>query len=359
MFLEELKVVNFRNLKNLNLRFFDINIFYGENAQGKTNILESIYFLFSGRSFRTKYDKELIRWGEENFYIKGSVNWQSQNLILEIALSQDVKKIKINQKNLKRQKDMVFLFPLVLFSQEEIENFRKGPSQRRYLLDRFLSTLSYKYHKTLSEYYKVLYQRNLTLKNDRDVSIWNSSIIKLGSYLLAERYKLTKEIKKAISEISNSLLGSEFLDIDYYSTISLSESEEEVAKNFEWKLQETAEEEKKRKYTLVGPHRDDLVLRIIRDEINYDLRKFGSAGEKKLGYIIWKLSQIKILSERRKERPILLIDDIFGDLDEMKQKIVWKGIKEFQVFISTPVKISFLKDYPCFYVKNGEVNLNG
>lgn len=359
MFLEELKAVNFRNIKNLNLKFFDVNIFFGENAQGKTNILESIYFLFSGRSFRTKYDKELIKWGEDSFYIKGNVHWQSQNLMLEVALSQDVKKIKINQKNLKKQKDMVFLFPLVLFSQEEIENFRKGPSQRRHLLDRFLCTLSYKYHRALSEYYKVLYQRNLTLKNNRDVSIWNSSLIKLGSFILSERYKLIKEIKIIISEISNSLLGSEFLDIEYSSTISLSNSEEDITKDFELKIKEMEEEEKRKKYTLVGPHRDDLILRIVRDDISYDLRKFGSTGEKKLGYIIWKLSQVKILSERRKERPILLIDDLFGDLDESKQEIVWEGIKNFQVFLSTPVKISFLKGYPYFYVRNGEVSLNG
>jgi len=250
LFLEELKAVNFRNIKNLNLKFFDVNIFFGENAQGKTNILESIYFLFSGRSFRTKYDKELIKWGEDSFYIKGNVHWQSQNLMLEVALSQDVKKIKINQKNLKKQKDMVFLFPLVLFSQEEIENFRKGPSQRRHLLDRFLCTLSYKYHRALSEYYKVLYQRNLTLKNNRDVSIWNSSLIKLGSFILSERYKLIKEIKITISEISNSLLGSEFLDIEYSSTISLSDSEEDITKDFELKIKEMEEEEKRKKYTL-------------------------------------------------------------------------------------------------------------
>ncbi|MFN3699304.1 MAG: DNA replication/repair protein RecF, partial [Dictyoglomus sp.] len=339
MFLEELKVVNFRNLKNLNLRFSEVNIFYGENAQGKTNLLESIYFLFSGKSFRTKYEKELVRWGEESFYIKGNVKWQSQNLILEVALSQDTKKIKINQKNLKRQKDMVFLFPLVLFSQEEIEYFKKGPSQRRFLLNRFLSTLSYKYHKTLSEYYKVLYQRNLTLKNNRDVSIWNSSLIKLGSYILLERVRLIKEIKETIKEVSRSLLGVNFLDIDYFSTIPISESEEEILRNFELKLKETEEEEKRKRYTLVGPHRDDLILKIIKDELKYDLKRFGSAGEKKLGYIIWKLSQVKILSDKRKEKPIFLLDDLFGDLDEKKQEIVWEGIKSFQIFISTPVRV--------------------
>lgn len=358
MRLIDLRVVNFRNLKNLNLNFFDVNIFYGENAQGKTNILESIYFLFSGKSFRTKNEREIIRWGEESFYLRGDVNWQNQNLVLESALSELEKKIKINQKNLKRYRDMVFLFPIILFFQEEIENFKKGPSQRRYLFNRFISTLSYKYHKALSEYYKTLYQRNLTLKSGRDVSVWNSTLIKLGSYILFQRLSIVEEIKSKVMEVSNKLLEKNFLEIEYISTVPLGDSEEEIAKNFEVMLKEKEAEEKKKGYTLVGPHRDDIVLRIIRDDIQYDLRKYGSAGEKKLGYIIWKLAQVEILSEKRKEKPILLIDDLFGDLDEYKQKRVWDGIKDFQLFLTTPIKIEFLKDFPHFLVKNGEVTLN-
>lgn len=358
MRLIDLKVINFRNLKNLNLNFFDVNIFYGENAQGKTNILEGIYFLFSGKSFRTKNEKEIIRWGEESFYLKGNVDWQSQNLILETALSGEEKRIKINQKNLKRYRDMVFLFPIILFSQEEIENFKKGPSQRRYLLNRFISTLSYKYHKALSEYYKTLYQRNLTLKNERDVSLWNSTLIRLGGYILFERRNVIEEIKRKVKEVSNNLLGRDFLEVEYLSTVPLGDSEEEMLKNFETMLKEKEWEEKRKKYTLVGPHRDDVILRVIKDDVKYDLRKFGSAGEKKLGYIIWKLAQVEILSENRKEKPILLIDDLFGDLDEDKQRKVWDGIKNFQIFLTTPIRIEFLEDFPHFLVKNGEVILN-
>ncbi|HOJ92100.1 MAG TPA: DNA replication and repair protein RecF [Dictyoglomaceae bacterium] len=356
MFLENLKIVNFRNLKNVNLDFFNVNIFYGENAQGKTNLLESIYYLFLCKSFRTRFEKELIRWGEESFYLKGNLHWQGQTLVLESALSKDNKKIKINQKTLKKQKDMVFLFPLVLFSHNEIENFKEGPSQRRYLLNSFLSTLSYKYYKALLEYHKVLYQRNLTLKGgSSDVEIWNGPLVKSGTLVLWERLKIINEIKEIAKEISIALLGKEFLEIEYFSSIPLGNSEEEISKNFEKALREVKNRDSIRGYSTVGPHRDDLILFVKKDNVRYDLRKFASSGEVKLAFIIWQLSEIKILSERRKEKPILLIDDLFGDLDEKKQKIVWNGIQDFQIFMSMTAEVDFLKEYAHFYVKNGEV----
>jgi DNA replication and repair protein RecF len=359
VFLEDLRVVNFRNLKNVQLKFFDKNIFYGENAQGKTNLLESIYFLFTGKSFRTPYEKELINWNEESFYIKGNVLWQDQKLILETALSKTDKKVKINQKLLKRQKDMIFLFPVVVFSQEEIESFKEGPSERRYILDRFISTLSYKYHKSLSEYYKVLYQRNLTLKSDGNVDIWNSSLIKSGTYILIERLKIINKLRQLIHSLSLDLLGKDFLEIEYYSSINLGNMDEEnLMKNFELKLKESFEDENKKGYTLVGPHRDDLRFYIKKDSLRYDMRKYASAGERKLAFIIFKLATVKLLSEFRKEKPILIIDDLFGDLDEEKQKLIWNGISMFQIFMSLPVRIDFLKDYPHFLVKNGEVFYN-
>ena len=356
MFLENLKIVNFRNLKNVNLDFFNVNIFYGENAQGKTNLLESIYYLFLCKSFRTRFEKELIRWGEESFYLKGNLHWQGQTLVLESALSKDNKKIKINQKTLKKQKDMVFLFPLVLFSHNEIENFKEGPSQRRYLLNSFLSTLSYKYYKALLEYHKVLYQRNLTLKGgSSDVEIWNGPLVKSGTLVLWERLKIINEIKEIAKEISIALLGKEFLEIEYFSSIPLGNSEEEISKNFEKALREVKNRDSIRGYSTVGPHRDDLILFVKKDNVRYDLRKFASSGEVKLAFIIWQLSEIKILSERRKEKPIRLIDDLFGDLDEKKQKIVWNGIQDFQIFMSMTAEVDFLKEYAHFYVKNGEV----
>jgi len=359
LFLESLKVINFRNLKNINLDFFNVNIFYGENAQGKTNLLESIYFLFLCRSFRTRYEKELIKWGEESFYLKGNLQWQGQILVLESALSKDDKKIKINQKILKKQKDLVFLFPLVLFSHDEIENFKEGPSQRRYLLNSFLSTLSYRYYKALLEYHKVLYQRNLTLKGgSSDIEMWIGPLIKSGTLVLWERLKIIDEIKEIAKEISISLLGKEFLEVEYLSSIPLEDSEEEISENFEKALREVRNDDIMKGYSTVGPHRDDLILFVKKDNVRYDLRKFASSGEIKLAFIIWQLSEIKILSERRKEKPILLIDDLFGDLDEKKQKIVWNGIQDFQIFMSMTAKVDFLKEYPHFCVKNGEVSLD-
>ncbi|MGB9857827.1 MAG: DNA replication/repair protein RecF [Dictyoglomaceae bacterium] len=360
MFLESLRIVNFRNLKNVKVNFSNINIFYGGNAQGKTNLLESIYFLFTGKSFRTFQEKELINWRENYSYIKGKVFWQEQNIFIESALSiNGEKRIKINQKIVRRERELIFLFPLVLFTQDEVQSIREEPARRRVLLDRLISTLYYPYNKVLIDYQKALYQRNLILKNPerkKDLETWNMLIIEKGSNILYYRLSVLKEIEKHIKEVSKELLGKEVLEIEYQGSIPLDNNDEKrIKESFEKSLKISEKEDLLKKYTTLGPHRDDIIFYWKKNGDRYSLRNFGSRGERKMAFLIWKLSEVRLLSEKRKEKAILLIDDLFAELDEEKQEIVWNSIKNFQVFITTAYKLKILEKFPFFEVISGEV----
>lgn len=360
MFLEKLKVINFRNLRNVEVNFSQVNILYGKNAQGKSNLLESIYFLFTGKSFRTFLEKELIRWKEEFLYVKGDVFWQGQNILLESALNiYGDKKMKINQKNVKKQRELIYLFPLIIFTQEEVLRIKEEPAKRRFLLDRFISTLFYSYNKALTEYQKILYQRNVFLRNlqkNKELEVWNKILIEKGSRILLYRLSILKEIEKYIKEVSRELLGEEILEIEYKSSFPLSNSDEkEIIESFEKNLIDSQINDLEKKYTTIGPHRDDLIFYWKKNGEKYNLKNFGSDGERKMAFFIWKLSELRLLSEKRKEKAILLIDDLFSELDEEKQRIIWNSIKNFQVFITTPYKLKVLENFPFFEIISGEV----
>ncbi len=360
MFLEKLRVVNFRNIKNIEVNFSQINILYGKNSQGKTNLLESIYFLFTGKSFRTFIEKELIKWREDFLYIKGNVFWQERNILLESALNTSgEKKMKINQKNVKRQRELIYLFPIILFTQEEVSKIKEEPSKRRFLLDRFISTLFYSYNKVLIEYQKALYQRNLFLRNyqkEKELEVWNKILIEKGSNILWYRLSTLKEIEKYLREISKKLLGEEVLEVEYRGSFSFNSFDEtRIKESFEETLIYSQANDLEKKYTSIGPHRDDLIFYWKKDGERYNLKNFGSGGERKMAFLIWKLSELKLLSEKRKEKAILLIDDLFSELDEEKQEILWNSIKEYQVFITSAHKLKILENLPFFEVISGEV----
>lgn len=364
MFLKNLKLVNFRNLKNSEITFSKINIFYGGNAQGKTSILEAIYFLFTGKSFRTFIDEELIKWNEEYSYLKGEVLWQEQDILIESALSiHGDKKIKINQKIVKKQKELTFLFPIVIFTQDEVFTIKDEPSARRFLLDRFISILHYPYNKILIDYQKALYQRNLLLKKFerlKDIKLWDNILIEKGSLILNYRLSVIKEMEENIKDISRNLLGEEELEIEYYSSIPIVDNDEKNIKNsFQKFLEESYEKDIEKKYTTIGPHRDDIIFYWRRNNTRYNLKKFGSGGERKMASLIWKLSEVKLLSEKRKEKAILLIDDLFSELDYEKQNIVWNAIKDFQIFLTSAYKLDIFKNFNIFEVNCGEVKYLG
>ncbi|MCX7845305.1 MAG: DNA replication and repair protein RecF [Dictyoglomaceae bacterium] len=360
MFLEKIRVINFRNLKNIEIDFSQINILYGKNAQGKTNLLESIYFLFTGKSFRTFMEKELVRWKEEFLYIKGNVYWQGQNILVESALNiYGDKKMKINQKIVRKQKELIYLFPLILFTHEEVLRIKEEPAKRRFLLDRFLATLFYSYNKALNEYQKALYQRNLflrNLQNNKELEVWNKILVEKGSNILWYRLSTLKEMEKHIKDVSEELLGEDVLEIEYKSSFSLDDyNEKKIKESFEKNLIDSQSNDLEKKYTNIGPHRDDVVFYWKKNGERYNLKNFGSGGERKIAFFIWKLAELRLLSEKRKEKAILLIDDLFSELDEDKQKIFWTFIKDFQIFITSTYKLKILENFPFFEIISGEV----
>lgn len=363
MILKKLKVVNFRNLKNVEVDFIKVNILYGENAQGKTNLIESIYYLLTGRSFRTFFDKELIKWGEEYAYIKGNLDWQEQDILIESALNiQGEKRIKINQKTVKRQKELVYLFPVVIFTQDDIQSIKDEPLKRRQMFDRFLSILNFQYYKNLLEYNKILYQRNIVLKSPdklKDLDVWDNLLIEKGSNLIYHRLYVLKELERYISEISKKILGREALKVKYICSFTVDDIDlDSIKRDFEESLSKQRKEDINKKYTSVGPHRDDIIFYWLREDREYSLRNFGSGGERKIAFLIWKLSELKLLSEKRREKAILLIDDLFAELDDEKKEIVWNSIKDFQVFITTAYKLKFLEDQPYFEINSGKVTFH-
>ena len=260
---------------------------------------------------------------------------------------------------MRRERELIFLFPLVLFTQDEVQSIREEPARRRVLLDRLISTLYYPYNKVLIDYQKALYQRNLILKNPerkKDLETWNMLIIEKGSNILYYRLSVLKEIEKHIKEVSKELLGKEVLEIEYQGSIPLDNNDEKrIKESFEKSLKISEKEDLLKKYTTLGPHRDDIIFYWKKNGDRYSLRNFGSRGERKMAFLIWKLSEVRLLSEKRKEKAILLIDDLFAELDEEKQEIVWNSIKNFQVFITTAYKLKILEKFPFFEVISGEV----
>lgn len=366
MYIENIKLLNYRNYSQLNLSFHPkINIIIGPNAQGKTNIIEAIYYLGIGKSHRTNKDREVINWDSENSYIKGSIVHNNGKRILEIGLSKNKKKIiKNNGVVLEKMGELLGKANIVLFSPEDLKLIKEGPIERRNFLDREISNIKPQYYYGIIKYNKILAQRNYLLKNrvkqpslEDTISLWDEQLVEVGSRIIHSRIYFLKKLNNYINKIHREITDDlEDIELFYQSNILKSQEELKDIKNiFKEKLTKGRGLDIKRGVTGVGPHRDDLKV----NANGIDLRIFGSQGQQRTAALSLKLSILELINNEVGETPILLLDDVLSELDEMRQKKLIKSISNAQSFITCAdenyLKHFVNKEKNIFSIKNGQV----
>lgn len=357
MYVEKISLLNFRNFGNLDIKLSpNINIFYGDNAQGKTNFLEAIYLCATGRSHRTTSDKELINFNENFSYIKAFL---SNKNIINVHLKNNQKKgIAINAIPIKKLGDLYGIMLVVVFSPEDLRLIKSGPSERRRFMDTEICQISNIYYYELKEYYKVLKQRNNLLKKIQinkslidTLDVWDTQLISHGIKIIKFREKFVKRINKIANTIHKDITnGLEELEIIYKPYVSINE--------FEAKLKKNNNRDIFLGTTNVGIHKDDLSFFINK----IDTRIYGSQGQQRTASLSTKLAEIQLIKEEKNTTPILLLDDVFSELDESRQIYLLKTINSIQTIITCTGVLDILNNNIeksfIFKVKNGQISLN-
>lgn len=374
MFIKKLGIKNFRNYNDVEIEFNSKKIlFIGKNAQGKTNLLESINYLSTLDSLRAKTDSELIKWGEEFCNIKAEIQKIDINIDLEININPPAKKkLKIN--GLTKNKSSEFLGNLssVCFTTNDLLLLRGTPDDRRKWLDLAISQIFPAYNERLSKYNKIKTQKNNYLKNlkgniNADTSlldIWNEQIAITGSNIIFIRINFLHELQKIAKEKHNKISNTEFLTMSYNSTIigDISASEkfeynnEYILENFKLKLEEKKLEEIIRGQSIVGPHRDDVSYFIN----GIEAKKFASQGQQRTIVLSLKLAELELIKEKINTNAILLLDDVLAELDDLRQNFLLDAIGSETQTIITSVdtlhfKDEYLKDVEIFEIKDNSV----
>lgn len=361
MYIKKLNIVNFRNYSNLILEFNKhVNILTGDNAQGKTNILESIYFCSLGKSHRTNRDTELINWNADNAYINILVGKERLDKKIEIKIfKEDKKGVNINSIKLNKLSELIGVFNVVMFSPEDLKIIKGSPQNRRKLLDVELCKLNPKYYYNLAQYNKVLNEKNAILRkfNNKDtgiIDIYNSQLSKYGSEIIKQRImfinKLNEKGKKIHSEITSN---QEKIDFKYMTSIKRVEN---IEKDLYDTLTKNINNDIERRTTLIGPHRDDFLVLI--NGINAKI--YGSQGQQRTSILTIKFATLDIIKEYIGEYPVLLLDDVLSELDNKRQRFILNSINDMQTIITCTgiedIKGCLESDVKIFYVKNATIS---
>ena len=372
MILKEITLRNFRNYSELSVPFSSgINVFLGENAQGKTNLMEAIYALSMARSPRTSNEKEMIQWQQEQAQITGKVEKRHADYPLELTFSKKGKIAKINHLEQKRLSDYVGTLNVVLFAPEDLELVKGSPNRRRKFLDMEIGQMSHIYLHNLVQYQRLLKQRNTYLKQllTRKVSdkvyleVLTEQLATLGASIIEARLSFIKQLEKWADSIHHQISDEkEHLKIRYKSPITF---EDNMTKDAIFLLlleeqERVKQRELEQATTLFGPHRDDLVF-YVNDK---NIHQFGSQGQQRTTVLSLKLAEIECMKEVLGEYPILLLDDVLSELDDSRQTHLLKTIeKKVQTFLTTPsldgVKRNKIEEPTIFYIEAGKVEKEG
>lgn len=359
MKIKNLKLKNYRNCTEIELNFCDFkNLIIGKNAQGKTNILESIYFLSNLKSTRTSNNLELIKFNQKKAEIIANV--EKNNTEIDMYFSYDEEKKKNLQINGVKtpQKDFKQVLKTVLFSTEDLMLLRGVPEDRRKWLDRAISQVYPVYDEKISKFEKIKIQKNNLLKNEKFdknlFDVYNEQLAITGSNIIYLRKKFLKEIEKIAQQKHSKISEQEILKIYYSSTFELGETIEEILENYKNALDENFEEEMRRTQSLIGPHRDDIIFFINEKEAT----KFASQGQQRTIVLALKMSEIDIIKEKLGISPVLLLDDVLAELDDLRQNYLLNSIdKETQTIITSVDTLffneEFLKDVNIYKIKDG------
>ncbi|MEY8285027.1 DNA replication/repair protein RecF [Lachnospiraceae bacterium 50-23] len=357
MKIESLKLKNFRNYDLLSVNFDEsTNIFYGDNAQGKTNILEAVYVSGTTKSHRGTKDKDLIRFGIDESHIETVVEKNGIKYQIDMHLKKNSPKgIAINKIPIKKASELFGIINIVFFSPEDLNIIKNGPGERRRFIDLELSQLDKVYLSNLSNYNRIVNQRNHLLKDIgydeaklQTLDIWDMQLILYGSKIIERRKTFIREINKIISGIHKKLTGNkETIQIIYEPSNGQSTLEQALNKNRQKDL--------KIKSTSVGPHRDDIAFMAG----NIDIRKYGSQGQQRTAALSLKLAEIELVKQSINDTPVLLLDDVLSELDKHRQNYLLDSIHDIQTLITCTGVDEFVNHRfsvnKVFYVENGQV----
>lgn len=365
MVIKTLDIQNFRNYSSLKLDLDDkLNIIYGQNGQGKTNLLESIYILGCTNSHRSFTSDNLIKSGEEKSIIKGKLI-KDISYNLEIDLTKSRKQVKIDDKVVTKLTDYIEKMNVIIFSSEDLDLIKGSPIERRKYFNLELSQLSINYYSALNDFNKLLKIRNEYLKElNQNIQIDLNYFHILTDYLLNKsifiyqmRNKFVEKLNNICPPIYEEITGLKGFNIKYIPSIELENFDKEtIKKTLEDAYNNHLEKEIRLKSTLYGPHRDDFTFNLE----NHNLREFGSQGQQKMAVIALKLSEIEIFKDFKKTSPIILLDDVFSDLDNIKKNNLLKHIdKDMQVIITTTdldsIDKKLLTKAKLIHIDNGQI----
>lgn len=344
MFIKKLMLLNYRNYNELNIDLGKyVNVFMGDNAQGKTNILEAIYYCGFAKSHRTSRDRELIKWDSDSAYISLSVDRERLDKRIDINILKNGKKaININSIKIKKIGELFGNFNVVMFSPEDLKIVKESPGIRRKFLDMEICQLNNKYYYSLVQYNKVLNERNTVLKNrnlnEDMLDIYDLQLVQYGEYLIKERLKYLEKLNSYGREIHNEItLNKEKIEFRYQSSLK---DLSNLKDNFYEMLKRNRKRDIEKGISSIGPHRDDFLV-FIND---VETKSYGSQGQQRTAVLTMKFSSLKIIKELTGEYPVLLLDDVLSELDFNRKKYILSSINNIQTII-TCTGVSDIKEY--------------
>ena len=368
MKLTNLQLQNFRNYESVQLEFTDgVHVFIGENAQGKTNLMESIYALAMTKSHRTTNDKELIGWNKEFATIKGTVEKTTTKTNLELQFSKKGKIAKVNYLEQKRLSSYLGNLNVILFAPENLTLVKGSPQNRRKFVDMELGQMSSLYLYDLVEYNRVLKQRNTYLKQlaikkkqpDEYLDVLSEMLSELASKIVFHRLDFMKQLEALAIPIHDQLsLGREKFSVSYQATIPLEDglTPSQMKEIYIEQFKKNQTREADQATTLIGPHRDDLIFYL--NEV--PVQTYGSQGQQRSTVLSLKLAEIELMKLSTGEYPLLLLDDVLSELDDDRQTHLIKAIEnKVQTFITTTsldgIKQQFINEPVVIPIEKGTI----
>ena len=359
MYIHSLELSNYRNYKQLSIEFSKgITILYGDNAQGKTNILEAIYLSGTTKSHRGTKDKDIIQFGEDESHIRVHVMKHEVGHRIDMHLRKNKSKgVDIHGQSIKKSGELFGISHMIFFSPEDLSIIKNGPSERRKFMNLELCQLNKIYHHNYVNYNKALNQRNTLLKQifykpdlKDTLDMWDLYLLEYGKNIIEQRESFIKELNEIVKKIHFHLTGEkESIEIGYEKNVSTEEYEKQMLLKRDMDL--------KYQTTQVGPHRDDICFYIN----GIDVRKFGSQGQQRTAALSLKLAEIELVKKMIHDTPILLLDDVMSELDSNRKAYLLDSIKDVQTIVTCTGYDDFIKSRvridQIYKVTNGNVEL--
>ena len=350
MYLKEIAISNFRNYTgDTRLEFSSgNNIFLGENAQGKSNLLEAIYYLALAHSFRGARDNDLIKFDENFFRVEGKISKEDREQTISISYSKDkAKQYMVDDVQGKTLSDIIGKFNCVVFSPEHLQLVRGAPSLRRKYLDTQISQVVPSFYQNMREYKRIVRQRNEVLKSGQEgqLAVWDQILCKAGAKIVFVRLRALKKLSKMVTETFMRISGETLeFQVSYLSTLGELEyipDEKSIYVMYMEKLLQKRDFEFRTCATVVGPHRDDINL--ILD--GSPLKDFGSQGQQRMAVLSLKMGELNFIKEFTGEYPVLLLDDVMSELDSKRRKYVVDNLEKVQTFITATDRSHFNPEF--------------